>query len=117
MNDLKQIGLAYFAHLDTKRTAPTKAEDIAPFYENDARLTQHLKAGDYVFFWGVPPTAMKQGPSRTILAHERDVPTKGGVVLFGDGSVRQISAEDFKTAPKAGRPPTTPRNNRGRRSR
>jgi hypothetical protein len=45
--------------------------------------------------------------AETVLAYDRMVPLQGGYVLMRDGSVRRISAGEFKTAKKAGKKPWT----------
>ncbi|HKB41091.1 MAG TPA: hypothetical protein VKD72_31980, partial [Gemmataceae bacterium] len=103
INDLRQIGLAYHNCCDATQRAPTKVDDLAPFYEKDARITQALTNGDYIFLWGVKPTVMIQGTSNTVLAYERSVPISGGLVLMGDGSVKKMTQQEFVKAPKAGK--------------
>jgi len=103
-DDLKIIGLAYHNHLDAQRRAPAKAEDLAKFFDNNARLLKLLKSGKITFVYGVGLRDMPQGSSATVLAHEKDAAKKGGLVLFGDASVRRMSAEEFKGATIA-RPP------------
>jgi hypothetical protein len=102
-NDLKQIGLAYHNHLDATNKAPAKAEDLAPYFENDKRLLGFLKNEDIVFFYNVTLVQMTAGTSNTILAYVKDVPDKGGLVLMGDASVKKVSADEFKKATKAGK--------------
>jgi hypothetical protein len=98
-NSLKQIGLAYHNYLDSNNgKAPAKAEDLAPYFENDKKLLDALKSEDLVFFYGVRLVDMTAGSSNTVLAYEKDAPTKGGQVLYGDGSVRKLSADEFKKA-------------------
>ena len=41
---------------------------------------------------------MTQGSSNTILAYEKDAPEKGGMVAHGDGSVKKLTADEFKKA-------------------
>jgi hypothetical protein len=41
------------------------------------------------------------GPSNTVLAYEKDVPARGGLVLMGDASTRRMTAQEFAQAPKA----------------
>ena len=45
--------------------------------------------------------ALYEGSSNTVLGYEKDVPEKGGAVAMGDGSVKTMTAEQFKAAPKA----------------
>lgn len=100
-NQLKMIGLAYHNHLDSKRRAPAKVEDLAPFYENDAKVTAALKDGSFVFLWNSTIQNMTAGTSNTVLAYEKETSDKGGLVLMADGSVKTMSAKEFKDAPKA----------------
>ncbi len=100
-NQLKQIGLAYHNYHDANNKGPAKADDLGPYVENDKALLGHLKEGRVVFFYGVKITDMTEGTSNTVLAHEKDVPKNGGLVLMGDGAVKKMTAEEFKDAPKA----------------
>lgn len=102
-NDLKQIGLAYHNHIDDLTKAPTKAEELAPYFQNSKKLLDHLKTKRIEFYYGVTIAQMTEGTSNTILAFEKDAPAKGGLVLFGDGSVKKLTAGEFEKAPKAGK--------------
>jgi hypothetical protein len=102
-NQLKMIGLAYHSYADTNRKPPSKIEDLAPFYENDAAITASVKDGSFVVYWNAEFRKMTQGTSNTILAYEKDAKDKGGLVLMADGSVKTMSAKDFGAAPKAGK--------------
>jgi hypothetical protein len=53
----------------------------------------------------LPDQPGKPADSETVLAYDRLVPIQGGYVLMLDGSVRKLSATDFKTARKAGKTP------------
>jgi hypothetical protein len=101
-NDLKQIALAYHSFLGKEKRPPTSVEELAPYYEKDAALTAALKDGTYVVYWNVKLLELVSGTSNTVLGYEKDAPTKGGVVVFADGSVKTLSAEEFA---KAAKPP------------
>ena len=97
-NDLKQIGISYHAYNDANAKGPEKAADLAPYFENDKRLLGLLENKDIVFSFGVGIRDMKDGLSNTVLAYEKDVPTKGGYVLMGDATTKMMTADDFKRA-------------------
>lgn len=97
-NDLKQIGLAYHNHHDATNKAPAKAKDLAPYFENSKRLLDHLESGRIRFIYNVSIRDMVDGTSNTILAHVKEAPAKGGLVLYGDGSVRKLTADEIKKA-------------------
>jgi hypothetical protein len=103
-NNLKQIGLAYYQFIDTpqnKGKAPTTAADLQPFLGGAAaggQAAASLTDGSVVFIYGVrAPEDMPLGTSNTVLAYEAAVPAQGGVVLFGDCSVRVVTAAEFST--------------------
>jgi hypothetical protein len=99
---MRDIGLAYHEYFADSNKAPKKAGDLDPYLKGgDANAL--LKSGDVVFIWDVTPLDMGNtgGSGNTIVAYEKDAPTKGGVVLFGDGAVKHLSAEEFKKSPQA----------------
>lgn len=97
-NTLKQLGLAYHNHCDATGKPPTKADDLAPYLDNNKKLLDTLKSGQIVFIYGVGILDMKAGTSNSVLAYEKDIATKGGQVLMGDGSVKKLTADEFKKA-------------------
>jgi hypothetical protein len=111
-NDLKRLGIAYHNYYDVMQKAPTGPKDLEPYYERDARLTQALDSGQYVFLWNASMRDLIQGagPGSTVLAYEKDVPVKGGQVLMGDATIRRMTAQEFAQASKAA-PPSKPKDN------
>ena len=60
-----------------------------------------LKSGDLVVQWGAPLSA-EGASSDTVLAYVKTVPEQGGYVLMQDGkSIKKMTADEFKNAPKA----------------
>ena len=77
-------------------------DNLKPFIENSGSgAYEKLKAGEYVFIYNVGLKEMPMGLGNTILGYHRDVPVEGGPVLFGDGSVRILSVQEFRAAPQA----------------
>jgi prepilin-type processing-associated H-X9-DG protein len=103
-NDLKQIGLAYQNYLDAEGKAPGQAADLQKYLLESPPTYQALVNGQYVVLWGATLQSMTAGTSNTVLGYEADVPTKGGNVLMGDGSVRIMTVPEFQAAPKAKTP-------------
>jgi hypothetical protein len=56
-----------------------------------------IRSGEIVYVWG---TALAPG-SAAVIAYEKKVPTEGGWVLLQDGTLREMTAEEYNSAPKA----------------
>jgi hypothetical protein len=63
---------------------------------------QAIRSGDIVYVWG---TGLSTGgnASSAVVAYEKKVPAEGGWVLTQDGTVKKMTANEFKSAPKATR--------------
>jgi hypothetical protein len=57
-----------------------------------------LKRDDIVYYWG---NGINAGNGGTVIAHEKTADSGGGWVLMQNGDVKQMSADEFKAAPKA----------------
>ena len=99
-DQLKQLGLAYHSHVGAMKRPPANAKELAPFFEKDAKLMETLTKGEYIILWKSSFENMTAGTSNTILGYEKETPTAGGLVLMADASVRNMTAEEFKKAPK-----------------
>jgi hypothetical protein len=55
-----------------------------------------IRSGDIVYLWG---SGYATG-STQVVAYEKKVPAEGGYVLLQDGTVKEMSAAEFKAAPK-----------------
>ena len=96
MKELRDLSTYYFLYVGTSKNGPAKLEDLQELKKDLPNLYQALVDGRYVVIWN----ARIDGSSRSILAYEKDAPTKGGVALLGDQSVKQMSLAEFQGAMK-----------------
>ena len=96
---LTEIGNMYRAYTKDHKKPPQKLSDFDHPYE-PANIDGYaaLRAGECVMIWGgsVPGGSA----SATVVAYEKAAPESGGLVLFQDGTVKSLSAAEFKVAPK-----------------
>lgn len=59
-----------------------------------------LVRGEIEYAWGMPLNPAEGGQ---VIAYEKQAESAGGWVLLQDGSVKQMTADEFKAAPKAGK--------------
>jgi hypothetical protein len=60
-----------------------------------------IKSGELVVQWGAPQSTEGE-PSDAVLAYGKTGPEQGGPVLLQDGwTIKSMTADEFKTAPKA----------------
>jgi hypothetical protein len=101
-NDLRQIGLGVFLYRDANGKSPEKAEDLKGVLEGD-KAWERLRDGEFVVVWAADLAAVQaKGQSgQFVLGYEKNVPTRGGLVLFANTHVAHLTAEQFRAAPKA----------------
>jgi hypothetical protein len=56
-----------------------------------------IRTGDVVYIWG----AGYADGAKQVVAYEKKAPTEGGYVLLQDGTVKKMTADEFKSAPQA----------------
>lgn len=65
-----------------------------------------IKSGEVVVGWGalLPDTKEEPGssPADEVLAYLKAAPERGGPVLMRNRTIRRMTAEEFKAAPRAG---------------
>jgi hypothetical protein len=100
---LTEVGGMYKEYTKDHKRPPQKLSDFDHPYEA-AAIDGYaaLRDGTCVMLWG--GSLPGASAAATVLAYEKDVPTAGGQVLFQDGTVRGVTADEFKAAPKAGKP-------------
>jgi hypothetical protein len=106
-NEMKMIALDYHGYIeDNKKPPDTRDELVAHLGKiggaNSPVITA-LTTGKYVFYLGVNVAKLPDS-GNTVLGYEAAVPTSGGQVVMADGSVRQMTADEFAKATKPPNP-------------
>jgi hypothetical protein len=105
-DELKQLGLARFNFHDRQNRFPNSWEELQSAGASPA-LRQALEAEGYTLVFGMKLAEMTGGTSNFIHAYPRDAATSGGLVGMADGSVKQVTAEEFKEMWAAQQPTMT----------
>ena len=79
------------------RKPPAKASELTQVEPLIPVAAPLLRDGTLVYLWG----AGYAGGSSKVVAYEKQAPTEGGFVLLQDGTVKEMTADEFRTAPKA----------------
>lgn len=100
---LRTLGMAYHNFYDVHKRGPKDQKELEPFYERNSRITQSLDKdeGWLEFIWEARLNRMPEGPSRTVLAYEKQPEGSDRYVLFGDASFRLMPEDEFAKAPRA----------------
>jgi hypothetical protein len=95
-SELEQIGEIYHSYLTEKKRPPTKLADVTAYGTAFSEGMKAIKEGRCHVNWGLdvssPDAAAK------VLAYEKDVPQQGGLVLMGNRTVKQMTAQEFQAA-------------------
>jgi hypothetical protein len=57
-----------------------------------------VEKGEIVVVWGTTVAGEGGGGGTGVVAYEKSAPDSGGAVLLQDGTVKQMTAEEFKSA-------------------
>jgi hypothetical protein len=99
-NDLGQFAKMYLA--DAISRVPRSLAEMPDLRRDLSKAYPAFVDGRYVVVWGADPNRAPAGASQTVLAYEKATPVKGGVVVFLDGSVRNVTAQEFQAFAKGG---------------
>jgi hypothetical protein len=95
---LTDLGLLLQDLAANNRPVPTNQTEMAAHDALWPSVSPGLVNNEIVYQWGgrIDPAG-----GETVLAYEKKAPSEGGWVLMQDGTVKQITADEFKAAPKA----------------
>lgn len=106
---LRNLGAMYRAASESLSRPP---KTIAELRKAEAQVPggfSDIGETNVAIYLGVTLPAASSGPaegaSETVLAYDRMTPHQGGYVLLLDGSVKRLTAAEFKAAKKAGPKP------------
>ncbi len=95
---MEQVGEVYTAYAMDKKKPMTGPSQLGPYEIAMDNAVRHIRDGSIVVLWTAP---IVEG-SEKILAYEKGAPESGGAVLLQDArTIRKMTAEEFKAAPKA----------------
>ncbi len=80
---------------------PKKASDIKKYEAGFPIGYAAIQSGQIVVVWGATVAGEGGGGTADVVAYEKEAPTAGGMVVLQNGTVKQMTAEEFKAAPKA----------------
>lgn len=104
---LNEVAEVYRLYSADHQGPPQKFKDLESLRPAGPKGVESLRSGDVVLLYGAAMPDLTEGPASTssdkILAYDKKVPESGGDVLLLDRTIKSMSAEEFKSAPKAGK--------------
>jgi hypothetical protein len=81
---------------DDNKKAPSNKNEFLALEAMAPMSGPAITNGSFIVIWG-----QGLGTTKDIIAYEKKVETEGGYVLLQDGTVKKMTADEFKSAPKA----------------
>ena len=98
---LKELAQLYRDFTSKSKRGPRTLKELKIKGQSHPMAEEMLKSGELVVQWDAP-LSPEGTTADAVLAYVKTVPEQGGYVLMQDGkSIRMMTAEEFKTAPKA----------------
>lgn len=80
-------------HYEAKKRSPAKLNDFLEFEASHPRGYSLLSQGEAIAVYG-----LSFGTGKAVLAYAKGADANGGYVVLQDGTVKQMSADEFKAA-------------------
>jgi hypothetical protein len=93
---LKELGEVYKYRATHRMPAPAKLDDLTEQEAAIPNAWQPIQEGQIVVVWKVSYSAN----ATDVLAYVKDAATVGGKVLLRNGTVKQMTADEFRAAKK-----------------
>jgi len=91
---LNELGEMLKSLAEEKRKPPSKMSELESVEPLIPLAGPKIRAGEIVYVWGTEYAAS----GTKIAAYEKKVPSEGGWVLLQNGSVKQMTADEFNAA-------------------
>jgi hypothetical protein len=98
---LQQVANMIRDYTSANGRPPAKFADLAQFQNLYNVGYKAVESGEVVVVWGAPVAGEGGGGGKGVVAYEKSAGDSGGSVLLQDGTVKKMTAEEFKAAPKA----------------
>jgi hypothetical protein len=96
MNELKELGLAYWNYHDQTGKSPASWDDLTNSGLIGSETVQKLQAQNVTVAWNVELSQLSMGTSEFILAYPSGASGPLVTVLMGDGSVQNIPPDELQ---------------------
>lgn len=102
-DELRELAMILPLYSGQYNKGPSKVADLTQYEAAAPLALRSIKNGDIVVVWGATmPGEGDIGKGTTeIVAYEKKTPTEGGAVLLHNGTVKEMTAEEFKSASQA----------------
>jgi len=94
---LEELGAMLKQLSDEGRKPPARPAELEAVEPMIPVAGPAIRAGDIVYLWG----AGYASGGMQVVAYEKKAPTEGGYVLLQDGTVKSMTADEFKSSPQA----------------
>jgi len=100
---LSEVRDMYELYSKANNKAPRSLKDFSLFSDGSPTGFSAIKQGNVVVIWDVKLNPERDADSADeVLAYAKETPENGGAVLMKNRSIKKMTAEEFKAAPKAG---------------
>ncbi len=93
---LDDLGLMLKTIADEKKRPPAKPADLEPYEAVHLSATLGIHQKRIVYVWGAG-----RSDGTAVVAYDANAESAGGYVLLQNGTVKEMTAEEFKAAPRA----------------
>lgn len=98
---LTEVGGMIRNHIAETGRAPAKQAELAKYQNEFPHGWAALTSGKVVVVWGGKVAGEGGGGGTAVVAYQKTAPETGGAAFLENGTVKQMTADEFKAATKA----------------